>query len=157
MNMNTKAIEQLIGQPADLSAEGAYQTILEAVLEAFSFSTGTVHILNTETELLELVAQQGIPEFLLDKVNLIPIGKGIAGAAAEKREAVEMCNLQTDTSGVARPDAKQTNVAGSIAVPMLKGYELKGTFGIGLKEPYDFSSEEISQLNQVATWLAQAL
>ena len=151
-----KAIEKLIGQPADLSQEGVYQQVLEAVLEAFSCSTGTIHRLNSETHLLELVACQGIPEFLLDKVNLIPIGKGIAGAAAEKREAVQMCNLQTDTSGVAKPDAKKTKVAGSLAVPMLQGDELKGTLGIGLQEPYDFTSEEIAQLDKVATWLALA-
>jgi L-methionine (R)-S-oxide reductase len=155
--MNTKAIEKLIAQPADLSTEGAYQAILEVVLEAFACSTGTIHSLNVETQLLELQAQQGIPEFLLDKVNQIPIGKGIAGAAAKQREAVQMCNLQTDTSGVAKPDAKHTKVAGSLAVPMLKGDDLKGTIGIGLKEPYDFTSEEIDQLNQVAAWLAHAL
>lgn len=155
--MNTKAIEKLIAAPAELSADGAYQAILETVLEAFSCTTGTIHSLNAETQLLELEAQQGIPEFLLDKVNLIPIGKGIAGAAAKQRESVQMCNLQIDTSGVAKPDAKKTKVAGSLAVPMLKGEDLKGTFGIGLREPYDFSSEEIAQLNHVADWLAQAL
>ncbi|MEO1856902.1 MAG: GAF domain-containing protein [Rubritalea sp.] len=151
------AIEKLIAQPAAPSNEGVYQAILESVLEAFSFSTGTIHILNSETQLLELVAHQGIPEFLLDKVNTIPIGKGIAGVAAERREAVQMCNLQTDTSGVARPDAKKTNVAGNIAVPMLKGDALKGALGIGLRESHDFTNEEIAQLNQVAGWLAQAL
>lgn len=155
--MNTKAIEKLIAQPADLATEGAYQAILEVVLDAFSCVTGTIHSLNVETQLLELQAQQGIPEFLLDKVNQIPIGKGIAGAAAKQREAVQMCNLQTDTSGVARPDAKKTEVAGSLAVPMLKLDDLKGTIGIGLQEPYDFTSEEIDQLNQVAAWLARAL
>lgn len=155
--MNTKAIEKLIAQPADLATGGAYQSILEVVLEAFSCVTGTIHSLNVETQLLELQAQQGIPEFLLDKVNQIPIGKGIAGAAAKQREAVQMCNLQTDTSGVARQDAKKTEVAGSLAVPMLKQDDLKGTIGIGLQEPYDFTSEEIDQLNQVAAWLARAL
>jgi L-methionine (R)-S-oxide reductase len=155
--MNTKVIEKLIAHPAELSAAEAYQKILDAVLEAFSCNTGTIHSLNTDTNLLELQACKGIPEFLLDKVNLIPIGKGIAGAAAEKCEAVQMCNLQTDTSGVARPDAKKTKVAGSLAVPILKGEVLKGTLGIGLQEPYDFSSVEISQLNRVSTWLAQAL
>ena len=43
-------------------------------------------------------------------VKVIPVGKGIAGQVIAQGQPVTMCNLQTDTSGVARPDAKQTGV-----------------------------------------------
>ncbi|MBW3545884.1 MAG: GAF domain-containing protein, partial [Bacteroidetes bacterium] len=54
----------------------------------------------------------------------------------------EMCNLQTDDSGVARPAAKETKVEGSIAVPMLLDGSLYGVFGIAKSVPYDFTAEE---------------
>jgi putative methionine-R-sulfoxide reductase with GAF domain len=85
------------------------------------------------------------------------MGKGIAGAAAQTREPVEMCNLQTDRSGVAKPGAKQTQVQGSLAVPVLDGEHLCGTLGIGKMVPYDFTTEEKSRLMEVARGVAEAL
>lgn len=123
-----------------------WQSVLDKVISKFGCTTGTIHFLETGTELLELVAQKGIPEFLVPKLSKIPIGKGMAGIAAERREPVEMCNLQTDSSGVARPAAKETKVEGSIAVPMLVDGTLYGVFGIAKPVPYDFTKEEVESL-----------
>ena len=90
-------------------------------------------------------------------IQSIPVGKGIAGVAAERREPVEMCNLQTDTSGVARSGAKQTQVQGTLAVPVLDGERLCGTLGIGKLVPYDFSAEEKSRLMHNARSIAARL
>lgn len=104
-----------------------------------------------------LRAQRGIPEFLLPKMSQIPIGKGMAGIAAERREAVEMCNLQTDESGVARPSAKETKVEGSLAAPMLLDGELYGVIGIAKPVPYDFSEKEISELMHIGEEISRRL
>lgn len=152
--MKREEIEALLSEVVELHAKAKVDAVLARVLTAFQCETGTLHCLNEQTGLLELVAQQGIPEVLMDKISQIPLGKGIAGAAAEQRSAVQMCNLQTDDSGVARPDAKKTQVAGSLAVPLLHQGKLCGTLGIGKRVPYDFNDEEVGLLNQVATALA---
>lgn len=126
-----------------------WQQLLSDVLSAFSCTTGTIHFLDKETGLLRLQAQEGIPAFLLPKMAEIPIGKGMAGIAAERRQPVEMCNLQTDASGVARPAAKETKVEGSIAVPMLLDEQLYGTLGIAKPVPYEFTAEEINDLLRI--------
>ena len=124
---------------------------LTSILAQFDCQTGTLHAIDPKTERLTLLAQQGIPEFLLDKINDIPVGKGIAGCAAQRGEPVQMCNLQTDTSGVARPDAKMTQVEGALAVPIFDSYEaVIGVLGIGKMKPYDFTDEEISAVEAVA-------
>ena len=123
-----------------------WSDVLSEIISSYSCSTGTIHFLEKNTSLLKIQAHQGIPEFLLPKLSIIPIGKGMAGIAAERREAVEMCNLQTDTSGVARPAAKETKVEGSVAVPMLRNGELYGVFGIAKPVSYDFKKEEIDSL-----------
>lgn len=135
-----------------------FQEILETTLEKFDCQTGTLHRIDSGTGLLSLLAQKGIPDFLLDKIDQIPIGKGIAGAAAKTAEPVQMCNLQTDTSGVARPDAKQTQVEGAIAVPIFGSeQQVIGVLGIGKMKPYEFSDAEISELQTTAGDLAQLL
>ncbi|WP_047245050.1 GAF domain-containing protein [Maribacter thermophilus] len=131
--------------------------VLRATLDHFDCSTGTLHFLNPSTSLLELEAQIGIPDFLLPKVSKIPIGKGMAGIAAERMAPVEMCNLQTDDSGVARPAAKETKVEGSLAAPLLLKEKLFGTIGIAKPVPYDFTETEINMLMNIGASICQKL
>ncbi len=136
----------------------SWQAALEAVLAFFNCPTGTIHTYDAGGDkMLHLRAHRGIPEELMPKVTVIPIGKGIAGAAAERREAVELCNLQQDLGGVAREDARKTNVSGSIAIPLLKGDDLKGTLGIGKFEPYDFTEAEEKALWEIGAKMAGCL
>lgn len=132
---------------------------LGGVLESFDCQTGTLH--KADGEWLDLVVHLGVPEFLIPKITRIPFGKGIAGAAAERREPVELCNLQQDLGGVARPDARETKVSGSLAVPVLSpdGTQVLGTLGVGMQAPHDFTEEEKSRLAAIAaevgkTWSA---
>ena len=155
--MNLDAIDLTLPAPA-LSPQQNATDILQNILEAMGCRTGTIHRIDPASGLLSLVAQIGIPTELLDKVATIPIGKGIAGAAAESREAVQLCNLQTDDSGVARPDAKKTQVAGSLAIPILSSDDqLLGTLGVGMFTPHQFSDDETEHLWSIARWLAPSL
>ncbi|WP_373515045.1 GAF domain-containing protein [Persicitalea sp.] len=131
--------------------------LLTEIIAVFACTTGTIHTLDEETQLLNLRAQVGIPDFLLSKMSVIPIGKGMAGIAAERRQPVEMCNLQTDESGVARPSAKETKVEGSLAAPMLLDGELHGVLGIAKPVPYDFTEAEISDLMKIGEELSRQL
>src|SRR4051812_6200853 len=99
------------------------EQVLAATLAHFAAQAGTVHLLQAgepgAEPMLALKASSGIPPHIVAIVQTVPIGKGIAGLAAERREPITICNLQTDTSGQARPAAKTTGMEGSIAVPML--------------------------------------
>lgn len=109
--MNQTRITQLLSQPAKLVNPEKYDEILKEILEAMECSTGTIHRYDAENKILMLLVQKGIPPQILEKVSCIPLGKGIAGTAAETKDVVHICNLQTDTSGISQPDAKQTEVA----------------------------------------------
>jgi len=123
-----------------------WQNVLAAVVSSFDCTTGTLHFLDKKTDLLQVRAHVGIPDFLLPKLAAIPIGKGMAGIAAERRKPVEMCNLQTDDSGVARPAAKETKVEGSVAAPLMLNDILYGVIGVGKRVPYDFTEAETQEL-----------
>ncbi len=139
------------------STDLTWAKFLTQTIADFGCTTGTLHRLDPADRHLKLVAHQGIPEALMPIIQSIPVGKGIAGVAAERKEPVEMCNLQTDTSGVAKPGAKQTQVQGTLAVPVLDGDRLCGTLGIGKLVPYDFTSEEKAKLIQTARSIAARL
>jgi len=134
-----------------------WQSVLDAAIADFNGSTGTLHRLDPTDNLLKLVVQRGVPEQLLPVIATIPIGKGIAGAAAERLEPVELCNLQADLGGVAKEGARQTNVKGSLAVPCLHQGQLRGTLGIGLMMPHEFTDAEKARLMTMAEKLAGKL
>ena len=132
------------------------QVVLERILTEFGCQTGTIHRTGSDGH-LELVAQVGVPDFLLPRVTRIPFGKGIAGCAAERKGPVQICNLQTDTSGVARPEAKATGVNGSLAVPVLApDGRVLGVIGVGKAVPHDFTAKETAWLEARARELADA-
>lgn len=126
-----------------------WENFLSEILYYFSCTTGTIHFLDSQSNILKIKAQKGIPDFLISRLAEIPVGKGMAGVAAEQRKAIEMCNLQIDNSGIAKPSAKQTKVEGSIAAPMLFDGSLYGTLGIGKTVPHDFSKEEVADLMKI--------
>src|SRR5947207_379800 len=133
------------------------EKILCETLQQLHSETGTIHVLDSERQLLHLVAQAGLPPQMLDIVKTIPVGKGIAGETAAKNLPVTMCNLQTDTSGVAKPGAKQTGVGGALCVPIRSGGKLVGTLGIGTRREYEYSAAEINSLQEVANQIAAQL
>lgn len=131
--------------------------VLDLLLAHFDCVTGTVHLLD-DSGMLELLAQRGIPDSIIDKVSRIPVGKGMAGLAAERRKPVQVCNLQTDESGDVRPGAKDTKMAGSVAAPMFDAAgELVGTLGVAKPVAYDFSDEEMQLLESMGRTIAGAL
>ena len=132
------------------------QAVLDESIRAFGCQAGTVHWLDTQDGMLKLAAHRNIPPPITQIIASVPVGKGIAGLAAQNREPVSLCNLQTDTSGQARPAAKTTGMEGSLAVPMLTAGELRGVLGVAKASAYDWSDAEKSILLAIAAQLGEA-
>jgi putative methionine-R-sulfoxide reductase with GAF domain len=135
--------------------ESRLQATLQILLREFSSETATVHRLEAGSSTLKLVAQIGLPPVLLPVVQSIPVGKGIAGETVVRNGPVTICNLQTDTSGVAKAGAKQTGVGGALSVPIRQAGAVVGTLGIGTKRQYEFTAEETARLESVASLIAE--
>jgi signal transduction protein with GAF and PtsI domain len=134
-----------------------YQAILDRILEDFACAAGTIHSLASQSRVMHLRACRRIPEGILPRIQQIPIGKGMAGLAAERRQPVQVCNLQTDNSGTARPGAKETGMEGCIALPILAGDQLVGVLGIAKPTAYEFKETEIAQLMKICDALGKLL
>ncbi len=134
-----------------------WKSLLQDILGEHDCQTGTIHQIDDSETILRLVFQIGVPEVLIEKIAQIPIGKGIAGAAAERRGPVTLCNLQQDLGGVAKPDARLSGVSGSLAVPIFNASrtQILGTLGIGKFVPYDFPEDQIHQLEAQAEVIRQ--
>ncbi len=135
----------------------ALEKILRETLAKFNSETGTIHKLHEPTQLLRLIVQVGLPPQLLDMVTIIPVGKGIAGQVVAQNKPVSICNLQTDSSGVAKPGAKQTGVGGALCVPIRNGDKTVGTLGIGTIRQHEYTADETSVLEEIGRSLGEFL
>ena len=128
------------------------QQQLEEIIRQFEADTGSIHMI--ENGALLLKAHVGLPPQVVEIVSLVPIGKGMAGLAAQRNEPVSSCNIQTDATGNVRSGAKATGVNGAIVVPIRdsNGW-VRGTLGIGVHRDYEYTDDETSRLLQVAAQL----
>jgi len=128
------------------------QSQLERIVSEFGADTGSIHLL--EDGLLILKAQVGLPPQVAEIISRVPIGKGMAGLAAERNEPVSSCNIQKDKTGNVQSGAKATGVNGAIVVPIRnrKG-EVQGALGIGVYHSYEYTNEENARLLDLAARL----
>ena len=137
-----------VRQASDLDAA------LAATIAHFRADSGTIHLLGDDGHLHLRAASAGIPEPVRRLVEVVPVGKGMAGLAVQRREAVTACNIQTDTSGDVRPGALQTGLEGAIVVPMLRGDQAAGALGIANRSERTFTPEETQLLIAIGRELA---
>jgi L-methionine (R)-S-oxide reductase len=147
------------GLPAELeralaSGDG-WNDALATILEWFRADSGTIHLLGADGVLHLKAASAGIPKFVLDTVREVPVGKGMAGLAVERKEPVNSCNIQTDTTGDVRPGARATGLQGSIVVPILRGDAAIGALGIANHRQRTFTDDEAATLVDVGRVLAR--
>ena len=115
---------------------------LQSILAELKADSGTVHATGADGA-LHLRAAIGIPEPVLGIVKVVPVGKGMAGLAAERKCAVNSCNIQQDTSGDVRPGARATGLSGSVAVPVLDDAgRVLGVVGVATRGERTFTADE---------------
>lgn len=131
-----------------------YERVLALTIKQFQAESGTIHLLEGDGFLHLKAAIPQMPPPVLKVIQRIPVGKGMAGLAVERRAPVTACNIQTDTSGDVRPGAKLTGMEGAIVVPVMRGGDAVGSFGIANRTERTFSDEETQALTEIAALLA---
>lgn len=150
-------LEERLRQALTATDEARFAAALQLVQAELGAVMGTLHRLGDDDHLHLVAATPGIPEPVLAASRRIPLGKGIAGEAAATAKPVTLCNLQTDTSGVARPGAKATGLGGSLCVPVFDGETVVGTLGVGWLGERQIGDAETATLIAAGRVLAAAL
>ena len=128
---------------------------LARILEEMSADSGTIHLLGDDGVLHLKAASAGIPQVVLDTIKDVPVGKGMAGLAVERKQPVNACNIQTDVSGDVRPGARATGLQGSVVVPLLRGEDAIGALGVATRRERTFTGEEEQLLLEIGRVLAR--
>lgn len=126
--------------------QDAWTVSLNAIVQELGCDSGTIHLLAEDGQLHLKAHTAGIPPVVVETVRTVPIGKGMAGLAVERRAPVDACNIQTDTSGDVRPGARATGLAGAIVVPIFRGTEAVGALGVANRRERTFTPDEVERL-----------
>lgn len=136
------------------SATGLPEALRLAVAD-LGADSGTIHLLGGDGLLHLAAASDGLPEPVLSVIRRIPVGKGMAGLAVERRRPVDACNIQTDASGDVRPGARATGLEGAIVVPMFRGEAAVGALGVANRRKRTFTEAEIGRLLAIGRAIAE--
>jgi L-methionine (R)-S-oxide reductase len=133
----------------------AWNDTLARILEEMSADSGTIHLLGDDGVLHLKAASAGIPQVVLDTIKDVPVGKGMAGLAVERKQPVNACNIQTDASGDVRPGARATGLQGSVVVPLLRDDDAVGALGVATRRERTFTDAEEQWLLEIGRVLAR--
>jgi hypothetical protein len=122
---------------------------LKDFVSGYGAVAGTVH---TRTgEVLTLSASLNIPPPVIQKTQIIPKGKGMAGLAWSRDQIVSTCDLQADQTGDVQPGAKAVNAQAAAAIPVHDASGgLRAVVGIAFMGERDFTAAELAVLARAA-------
>ncbi|MGW0713066.1 GAF domain-containing protein [Streptomyces sp. NPDC002643] len=116
---------------------------------------GSVHLSEPADEgEIVLVASHNLPPSVRNGTATIPLGKGMAGTAAQRREAVAISDFQSDTTGVAVRGGRAAGSKGSLTLPVFDPEDdtrLLAVVGLGFPEQRDFTPADIAKYSADAT------
>lgn len=125
------------------------QSWLESFIAVQGGVAGSIH--HVDGEVLRLAAAVNLPPPVLQKTQLIPKGKGMAGLAWERNRAVSTCNLQTDASGDVQPGAKAVSAQAAVAIPVRDARgELRAVVGIAFLGERQLGDAELQAFERAA-------
>ncbi len=140
---------------SNIASAASMNDALRVIVDHFRADSGTIHTLGPDHLLHLRAAGEGMPSAVLDIIQVIPVGKGMAGLAVARNEPVTACNIQTDCTGDVRPGAKATGLEGALVVPIRDGEgNAVGALGIANRSPRTFTPREIDELCECARLLA---
>jgi L-methionine (R)-S-oxide reductase len=127
----------------------SFDVWLQQFVSAHGGVAGTVH--TRAGDMLTLSASLNIPPPVIQKTQVIPKGKGMAGLAWSRDQIVSTCDLKADQTGDVQPGARAVNAQAAAAIPVHDASgELRAVVGIAFMGERDFSAAELAAFARAA-------
>jgi len=132
------------------------ERILNAVLRVMNLSSGCIHILDEDSESLELAVEENLTKRVSRMIERFELGEGVIGQAAVLAETL-LVNDTTSDRRLARPVVNEK--IGSLAtVPLVgRGGVVRGVLTLLNHTPRNFTEHEKSMLTGIGKQVGVAL
>jgi len=141
---------------ATLSVEEVLDRVVGSAVELFGSSVSRLWLVDEGGETLSLRAHAGS---LSEDPGIMRfrVGEGLVGQIVATKAPLVIADLREDARAVNRERHRIDGVISYAGAPMLLGDRALGALGIALREPHEFSEEEVSLLQSLANHAAIAI
>jgi len=141
---------------ATLRVEEVLDRVVGSAVELFGSSVSRLWLVDEGGETLSLRAHAGsLSEDL--GITRFRVGEGLVGQIVATKAPLVIADLREDPRPVNRERHRADGVISYAGAPMLLGDRTLGALGIALREPHEFSEEEVSLLQSLANHAAIAI
>lgn len=128
---------------------------VEQSMLAVGADTGSLMLVNEDTNRLEIVASRGLPQKLVEHTSQ-EVGSSVAGWVAEHGESVLVTNAHTDTRF--RMPFFRDDISSAASVPLKSKNQVIGVLNVNTTQPdRKFDERDLELLETVANELAVAI
>lgn len=121
--------------------QGTIERILGRVLRAIGVDAGTIHLLDDSGEQLQLVAQHGLSEHVLDASSILVVPESpLAGWVVRHREVLLIPRINEDVRSASLAEQSPYNVY--IGVPIAAAEDIYGVLSVLAHEATRFTARE---------------
>jgi signal transduction histidine kinase len=139
-----------------LEPEQVAREILTAVQVLLPGAAGRLWELK-DKGVLHLVGSVGLRQPEGARRDRFPMGEGLTGIAAATRQPVTSFDVTQDPRFANQPWAAAEGLMSCIVLPLVRGDAVTGSLGIYIRDPHEFTEEEVNLLCSFAAQAAIAL
>ncbi len=140
---------------ATLSVEDVLNRVVGSTVELFGSSVSRLWLVDEDGETLSLRAHAGSASDALELTRL-RVGEGLVGSIVANRAPLVVPDLREDPRVRNRERVRREGTISFAGAPLLLGDRALGALSIAVREPHDFSEEEVSLLQSLANHAAIA-
>ncbi len=136
--------------------ESLLENVLNAVLRVMNLSSGCVHILNEESESLEIIVRENLTKRVAAMLEKFELGEGVIGQTAVLAETLLVSDTTFDRR-LSRP-VSTAKIGSLAAVPLIgRGGIVRGVLTLFHNQPRNFTEHEKSMLTGIGKQVGVAL
>ena len=147
-------IAMAISQPLELKE--MLDVALRKVLELTGLEAGGVFLIDDRAQELTLVVQHGLSQRLIQGIERMKFGEGLAGRAASSGEPIVVENLSEDPRLISMV-TKEEGFRFHASVPLKSRGRVLGIMGLASKNYRQFSPQEVTLLTAIGQQIGVAI
>jgi transcriptional regulator with GAF, ATPase, and Fis domain len=155
----TARLYALLNMSRVMVAQSDLQTVFDSITklccDAFGCDQASLMLFDSNSDVLEVCAVSGknVPEGVMGARQ--PIGKGIAGWVAQKREPLLLTPSQSPIPGI---ELRKKDMSAAMVVPIILRDELVGVINVSSRNPQvEFDQDDVRALQAFAETVGAAI
>lgn len=150
-SIKLKALSDIASIDISLEFDNILQHILKITCETMNAHSGTIMLVDEETNDLKMVSTYGLPENYIENIYAaankagVPISSSPSGTVLKTGKYLAVSNIYEEPKNRPwHPIAKELGFSAQIFTPMKRGLTVIGLLNVYMSQVHEFSDEEIS-------------